>query len=327
MRGALTVRRELAAVLLVVAFASAGCAPALEDLKPSLSATDSGTVWFATAGSLVRTADGSRFVLGGPVVISGDLRFPSGTGPFPAIVLAHGCSGVGNIETAWARPLRGWGYATFVIDSFNPRNLTEVCTNARTLTGTQRIPDAYGALRIISTHPRIDARRVALMGFSHGGILTMGASTVWARETFAPAGQPAFRAFVAFYPSCNVGYPERERISAPLRIHTGELDNWTPAGPCVHVAEILKASGQDATITVYPEAHHAFDSIGLPFVHRPNVDSGAACSLEMKSILGPFPSAREAEGCLRKGATIAWNPKAAFEARRNVRSQLAGLLE
>ena len=306
--------------------AAAGCAPALKDVKPVLSATDSGTIRFATAASLVRTADGSRLVLGDPVVISGDLRFPSGTGPFPAVILAHGCSGVGNIEAAWAQPVRGWGYATFVIDSFGGRNLTEVCTNARALTGIQRIPDAYGALRTVATHPRIDARRVALMGFSHGGILTMGASTVWARETFAPAG-PAFRAFVAFYPSCNIGYPERERIAAPVRIHTGELDDWTPATPCVRVAEILKASGQDATITVYPGAHHAFDSNGLPFLHRPNVDSGAACSLQMKSILGPFPSAREAGGCFRKGATIAWNPEAALQARRNVRAQLAELLK
>jgi dienelactone hydrolase len=89
-----------------------------------------------------------------------------------------------------------------VFDSFRGRNLIEVCTNARTLTGTQRIPDAYGALRILVTHPKIDPRRVALMGFSHGGILTIGASTVWAKETFAPSGQPAFRAFLPFYPYC-----------------------------------------------------------------------------------------------------------------------------
>lgn len=314
-------------LLALVAVWSAGCAPALKDLKPALAARDSGGIWFASSGSLVRTPDGSRFVLGDPVVISGDLRFPSGTGPFPAVILAHGCGGIGNAETGWAPVLREWGYATFVIDSFRGRNLTEVCTSARTLTGTQRIPDVYGALRILATHPKIDARRVALMGFSHGGILTMGASTAWAKETFAPSGQPAFRAFLPFYPSCNTVYPERGRISAPVRIHSGELDDWTPARPCVRLAEILKASGQDATITVYPGAHHSFDNIGCPFLRLPNVDSGADCAFQIASILGPFPSASETARCLRRGATIAWNPEATEQARRNVRAQLAELLK
>jgi dienelactone hydrolase len=314
-------------LLALVAVWSAGCAPALKDLKPALAATDSGGIWFASAGSLIRTPDGSRFVLGDPVVISGDLRFPSGTGRFPAVTLVHGCAGIGNAETGWARVLREWGYATFVIDSFRGRNLTEVCTSARTLTGTQRIPDAYGALRILATHPKIDARRVALMGFSHGGILTMGASTAWAKETFAPSDQPAFRAFLPFYPSCNTVYPERGRISAPVRIHSGELDDWTPAGPCVRLAETLKTSGQDATITVYPGAHHSFDNIGCPFLRLPNVDSGADCAFQVASILGPFPSASETARCLRRGATIAWNPEATEQARHNVRAQLAELLK
>jgi dienelactone hydrolase len=319
--------KTLRLFLALVAVWCAGCAPALKDLKPALSATDSGSIWFASAGSFVRTPDGSRFVPGDPVVISGDLRFPSGTGPFPAVVLAHGCGGIGNAETGWAPVLREWGYATFVIDSFRGRGLIEVCTSARTLTGTQRIPDAYGALRILATHPKIDPRRVALMGFSHGGILTMGASTVWAKETFAPSGQPAFRAFLPFYPYCNTVYPERERNSAPVRIHTGELDDWTPAGPCVRLAEILRTSGQDVTITVYPGAHHSFDNIGRPFLRLPNVDSGADCAFQIASILGPFPSPSETAQCLRKGATIAWDPKATEQARRNVRAQLPELLK
>jgi len=314
-------------LLALVAVWSAGCAPALKDLKPALAATDSDSIWFASAGSLVRVPDGSRFVLGDPIVISGDLRFPSGSGPFPAVILAHGCGGLGNAETGWAPVLREWGYATFVIDSFRGRHLTEVCTSARTLTGTQRIPDAYGALRILATHPKIDARRVALMGFSHGGILTMGASTAWAKETFAPSGQPAFRAFLPFYPYCNALYPEGRRITAPVRIHSGELDDWTPAGPCVRLAETLKASGQDATITVYAGAHHSFDNIGTSFRHLPNVDSGADCAFQVASILGPFPSASEAARCFRKGATIAWSPKATEQARDNVRTQLAELLK
>ena len=90
----------------------------------------------------------------------------------------------------------------------------------------------------------------------------MGASTVWAKETFAPTGRPAFRAFFPFYPFCNTVYPERERISGPVGIHTGELDDWTPAGPRVRLAQQLKGSGQDAMVTVYAGAHHGFDNIG-----------------------------------------------------------------
>jgi dienelactone hydrolase len=313
-------------LLALAAVGAAGCAPTLKELKPALADTSSGNIGFASAGTLVRSADGSRFVPGAPVAISGDLQFPSGAGPFPAVILAHGCGGVGNAEGGWAPVLREWGYATFVIDSFRGRDLREVCTSVGALTGTQRIPDAYGALRVLATHPRIDARRVALMGFSHGGILTMGASTAWAKETFAPSGQPAFRAFLAFYPYCNTVYPEGERISAPLRIHSGALDDWTPAEPCARQAETLKASGQDAAITVYPGAHHSFDNIGRAYLRLPSVDSGADCALQMPSILGPFPRLA-ARGCARKGATIAWSPEATEQARRNVRAQLADLLK
>jgi len=316
------------ALLALVVLSLSACAPTLKDLKPALSASESGVIPFATAGTLVRSADGARFVLGDPVIISGDLTFPAGTGPFPAVVLAHGCGGLGNAEAGWAPVLREWGYATFVIDSLRGRNLGEICTNATTLTGNQRIPDAYGALRIVSTHPRIDAGRVALMGFSHGAILTMGASTVWARQTFASAGKPAFRAFFAFYPYCNTVYPERERISGPLRIHTGELDDWTPAGPCAQLVEILKSHRQDAMITVYPGAHHSFDNLGLGrrFLYLPNVDSAAGCVFRADSILEPLPL-RKLPGCWRKGGTVAWNPEATEQARRNVQGQLAQLLK
>ena len=312
----------------LVATGIAACAPALKDLKPSLEATDSGTIWFASAGTLPRSPDGSRFVPGDPVVLSGELSFPAGSGPFPAVVIAHGCSGTGAVDAAWARTLREWGYAAFVLDSFSGRGLVEVCTNARLLTGTQRIPDAYGALRALATHPRIEAGRVALMGFSHGGILTLGAATAWARETFAPDGRPAFRAFFPFFPYCNTVYPERERLSAPLRIHIGELDDWTPAASCIRLVERLKASGQDADITVYPGAHHGFPAEWLGFVRMRNVDNGAACMARLASILGPTVSpASELEGCLQKGATIAGNSEAAALSRQNMRAQLLELMK
>ena len=313
------------ASMLVAALLS-GCTPSMKDLKPGLSATDAGTIWFATPSTLVWSADRRRLVPGEPVVLSGELALPAGPGPFPAIVVAHGCSGTGFHDGEWARTLRGWGYATFVLDSFHGRGLKEVCTSALQLVSTQRIPDAYGALRILATHPKIERGRIALMGFSHGGGLTLGAATQWAKETYAAAGGPTFRAFVPFYPYCNTVYPERERIAAPLRIHTGELDNWTPASPCARLVDAMRATGQDATITVYPSAHHAFDNVRLGFINVTRADNGADCMLQTASILGPLPSLADVTACLRKGATIAGNAKAAALARRNVRTELAELL-
>jgi dienelactone hydrolase len=314
--------------LVLLAVCAAGCSPALKDLKPALIAMDSGNIWYASTESLAFTPEMSRYEIKGPDVISGDLRFPSGTGPFPTVIIAHGCSGITNAEIGWETVLREWGYATFVIDSFRGRNLNEVCANANALTATQRIPDAYGALRILATHPKIDAQRVVLMGFSHGGSLTMGASTTWAKETFAASSTHAFRAFLAFYPYCNIAYPERERISAPVRIHTGELDDWCPAAPCARLAESLKATGQDASITVYPGAHHSFVNSERALYYLPNVTNSAACAIEYPSILGPFTSELSKwQKCLRKGATVAGNPKATEDARRNVRDQLAELLK
>jgi dienelactone hydrolase len=309
----------------LVAALCAGCAPSLKELKPALEAADSGNIWFATAGSLNRSSDGARFVPGDPVAISGELRFPSGPGPFPAVILAHGCNGNGQNIYDWATALRDWGYATFVLDSFSARGLTEVCSNARALTSTQRIPDAYGALRILATHPKIDARRIALMGFSHGGGLTMGAATEWAKETYAPPGRPAFRTFLPFYPNCTVGYPEADHLSAPLRIHHGERDDWLPAASCVRLVDALKASGQDAAITVYPGAYHSFDNKSLPVRRLPNVDNPAGCEVRVPSILAlALPSMGS---CMRKGATVGGSAEATEQAYRNVRAQLAELLK
>ena len=312
-----------------ILFLLGGCASDSIVLTPAPVTADSGVLKFETAGSIQRSANNRGFILGAPTSISGDLQFPAGRGPFPAVVLAHGCNGNRNTERAWGPTLREWGYATFVIDSFKPRGIEEVCTNGRTLLPLQRVPDAYGALRLLAAHSRIDPQRIALMGFSHGGALAMLAATSWAKETFVPAGQPAFRAFFPFYPNCNAAFPERDRVAAPVRIHTGELDDWTPARACIELAAWLKSTGQDVAINVYPGAHHAFDQArGKVFL--PLVGNGADCFPRFPSLLGPFPAGSVTgapPSCVKRGATVAGNPAAAEQARTNVHAQLDGLMK
>lgn len=289
-------------------------------------AADSGVIPFQSAGSLQRGAATEPFAASpAAATLSGELLFPEGAGPFPAVVLAHGCAGNRFVEPAWGPFLRQAGYATFNIDSLRGRGINEVCTNPGALSPLQRVPDAYGALRLLAAHPKVDARRVALMGFSHGGIVTMLASTTWAKETFAPGGLPSFRAFLPFYPYCNVVFPERNRISAPVRIHTGAADDWTPAKPCAELAAALKSAGQDIGIHVYPDAYHSFDQ-ARGHQSLPNVANAADCHPQSPSILGPIDPAAFA-GCMKKGANIGGSPSATEQARRNVRAQLDELLK
>jgi dienelactone hydrolase len=265
-------------------------------------------------------------VLPKPIALTGELRLPQGPGPFPAVILAHGCMGNGYAENTWEPQLRQWGYATFVVDSLGGRRLKEVCREFWKLYAVERVPDVYGALRRLATDPRIDANRIALMGFSHGGITALSAATAWARDTFAAQGQPRFRAFFPVYPYCNAIVPEYDTISAPLRIHAGALDDWTPAAPCERLSTELRRRGFDADTTVHPDAHHAFDAPYGSVVSLPWVTNLAACFPRYLSILGPATVPDPYSACARRGATAGRSPRAIAAMRRVLEAELGMLL-
>ena len=309
----MTLPRRLAITALAGLIAS-GCMTATRPGPAPLAAERTGTIEFTTADGLT---------------LSADLALPDGTGKVGAVVLLHGCSGLPTRSiTAWQPLLVSWGYATFVVDSFAGRNLRGVCGNALRLTGPERIPDAYGALALLARHPRIDPDRVALMGFSHGAITTLSAATTWARRRYAAADGPTFRAFIPFYPYCNAVVPEMaEGVAAPVRIHIGELDDWTPASTCQALGALARSMGYDVRVTVYAGAHHSFDAIGLrPEIHLRNVDNAAACTPRLASMMGPILNLFELMGCIKKGATVGHSPEATERAHRNVRLELAALL-
>src|SRR5690348_6955805 len=46
------------------------------------------------------------------------LELPAGAGPFPAVIVLHGCNGIGIGSRTWAQRLHQWGYAVLLLDSF-----------------------------------------------------------------------------------------------------------------------------------------------------------------------------------------------------------------
>jgi len=236
---------------------------------------------------------------GAGVELVGRLYRPAGAGPFPALVLMHGCSGMWRRDgreptaayAAWAEHWRSRGYVALLVDSFGPRGQREICTQrTRTIRPDRERPlDAYAALRWLQGRADVVPTRVHLQGWSNGGSTVL--YTVRQGATGQPGGGPDYRSAVAFYPGCAQLVREPDfRTRVPLLIQAGEADDWTPARHCEALAEKFRARGAGIEIDVYPGAHHAFDGLGAvrdrPAVSNPSSPTG------MGATVGAHPVAR-----------------------------------
>ena len=168
---------------------------------------------------------------GKPLFLTGILTKPEGNGPFPTIVLIHGCSGPQHSKSrsdSWSNRLLSWGYVTLQLDSFGPRNVSSICTDIGEIIAMcfTRAQDAYDAKDFLSELPYVDRNRIALMGWSHGGMTVL---TALIKKFIPQDRQTPFNATIAFYPYCDTIL---NNLNAPLLVLIGEADDWTPAKAC-----------------------------------------------------------------------------------------------
>jgi dienelactone hydrolase len=185
--------------------------------------------------------------------IPGVLTKPKGDGPFPAVVLLHGCSGVLPNHSDWASGLSAEGYVTLLIDSHSPRRITTTCTGANA--AGDRVWDALGALTYLRSLPYVAGNRIGIMGWSEGGAVALRTSSDLLANYAMKA--PGFRAAVALYPGCSGNLSTD--TTAPVLLLLGENDDWTSPIPCIQIAKELQAAGHTVEYVVYPHATHAFD--------------------------------------------------------------------
>ncbi|MBL8910588.1 MAG: alpha/beta fold hydrolase [Archangium sp.] len=121
--------------------------------------------------------------------VSGLLRIPEGTGPFPAVVM---CAGMTLTQDVWLQPNAEWlvarGFATL---SFDYRGFGESEGQPRCrLVPPMQVDDVRAALTFLETVPQIDAKRLALFGVSLGASIAVATAGVDARAkaTVAVAG-------------------------------------------------------------------------------------------------------------------------------------------
>ena len=188
-----------------------------------------------------------------PGEVAAFLTMPEeGHGPFPAVIMMHGCSGLEDNHTRWARLLADWGYASLRVDSFTPRDIDEICTDIRR--PVPRGADVNGAIVFLQDQPQIDATRLVLMGWSHGGSVILQAAAE--PGTIRPDLKPAILGAIAVYPYCSL---TTQPFRVPLMVLIGDADDWTPLSLCESMVEEASPGSATVDLVVYSDATHSYD--------------------------------------------------------------------
>jgi dienelactone hydrolase len=237
----------------------------------------------------------SREAPTGEVSIAATLSFPDqARDRYPAVVIVHSLGGYLEANEGWhAAELRGAGFATLTYDSPTARSMRQRSFSASSGAPpwASAVAEAYAALRRLANDPRIDASRIAIVGFSFGGEVAHLAAFEPLRAALAP-GQDRFAAHVSYYPAGVYGGAASpgSYTGAPILMLLGEKDDNLPIAKAQAYFTYARSADPALPIdvSIYPEAYHAWtvSSLGAPRFY-PQYPSTRKCPY---LLLGPSRS-------------------------------------
>jgi dienelactone hydrolase len=180
------------------------------------------------------------------------------SGRAPYAVLLAGCGGTygganGLWLKLWARSLQDIGVGALALDSLEARGVKDgVCGEGSDVWALRRVDDAHAALAWLASQPRVDSRRIVVMGMSNGGRTALLSVSAIENARFH-----RFAAAVALYPSCG-RLPPHESM-APSLLLLGEADSDSSLAKCEHFATRRRDSAFPPQVRIYPKASHLFD--------------------------------------------------------------------
>lgn len=213
-----------------------------------------------------------------PAKITGKLYLPKSDKPLAAMVIVNNSGGVlDRIEGHYARALSQNGIAALVVDSFKPRKIASTSVNQSLVSSWAMENDAFAALAHLKSDKRIDPERIGIMGVSKGGLVAQNAAMMVRRE-LRRTGSLAFALHVPIAPDCVGQFRNAATTGRPILYMLAELDDLTPARPCLEYAERLKKAGNtNVSVKVYPGQHHAWELTG-PVIYMKASENYSACA-------------------------------------------------
>jgi dienelactone hydrolase len=218
-----------------------------------------------------------------------EYRAPAGassTAKVPAVILIH--SGWGwneRVTEQYAIALEKEGFAVL-----QPRFFR---THKEARPPGTYVQHAYAALAYLAARPEIDGKRVAIAGFSFGGIVALLTAV---ERNAASNGKDGLRfaAHAPFYPLCyafeNLATgktkgsmpPEefRRYTGAPVRIYAGGKDDYEDRDPeiCQNFVNLVAEPARARfSIQLYPNATHGWDQAETAQFHTAAACKGRGC--------------------------------------------------
>jgi len=216
------------------------------------------------------------------VNITSYLSKPNNAETMPAVILLHGCTGLGKskYQHSWkslrqhAKILHENKYVTLIVDSHGSRKISyekalrKSCSLENTLGFYERTGDVYGAVKFLQSKDYVNKEKIIVFGQSQGAMVVLNSlnSTNYNDQYKIAAG-------IGYYPHC--AYPNiPDSLYAPIILFTGGKDNVTPEKLCISYINNMKNKGESIfvpKIISYENVHHAFDYLSLGQLYRTSI--------------------------------------------------------
>ena len=240
--------------------------PDLPEPAMELTADSKGKIYFPTKSPY----DFSRLLNGFDKLPThsgvGELYMPEGASaenPVPAIIILPGSGGINAArEPAYAKLFNQMGIAAFVVDYYTPRGNADEQHYIRKMLSTTEsdiIVDGFSALKLLASHPAINAQKIGVTGYSYGGMVTRFLLDPRLKKIVAPDAPP-FAVHMDFYGPCHQTLGEDATTGGAYLAIFGDSDNSVDPAACKAVQNVLRAHGTSVESHMLAGAGHAWES-------------------------------------------------------------------
>lgn len=198
----------------------------------------------------------------GDETVQGVLYAPSGSGPFPALIVIHEWWGLNDWVKEQASKLSGQGYVALAIDLYRGKVATtpeEAHEIMRGVPEDRAKRDLNAAFEFLASQPDVKKNRIGAIGWCMGGGYALDVALQ----------EPTLAADVINYGHLATDRDTLTKINAPILGLFGAQDRGITPDDVHKFGATMDELGKKVEIKIYDDAGHAFENPNNKDGYRP----------------------------------------------------------